>query len=144
MRHHPDTAVLVLTMFESEEYVLAALRAGARGYLVKGSGMREIAQAIIGVANGQATFGPSVAARVLAYFGEPDHNAPPPPFPQLTEREREVLSLLARDLGNIVIARRLGIEPKTVRNYVSGIIVKLQVADREEAARRAREAGLGG
>jgi DNA-binding NarL/FixJ family response regulator len=139
----PQTAVLMLTMFEHDDYVFSALRAGARGYVLKGAGTAEIAQAILGVAAGQATFGPSIAGRILDYFTRAEQ-PPPTPFPELTDRELDVLRLLAQELGNSVIARRLGIEPKTVRNYVSAIIVKLHVADRAAAAERARQAGLGG
>jgi DNA-binding NarL/FixJ family response regulator len=139
----PETAVLILTMFEHDDYVFSALRAGARGYVLKGADTTEIAQAILGVAAGQATFGPSIAGRILDFFTRAAQHPPVPHFPQLTDRELDVLTLLARDLGNAVIARRLGIEPKTVRNYVSAIIVKLHVADRAAAAERARQAGLG-
>jgi DNA-binding NarL/FixJ family response regulator len=140
----PETAVLILTMFDHDDYVFAALRAGARGYVLKGAGTEEIALAIRGVAAGQATFGPSIAGRILDYFTGPEQHRQVPHFPHLTQRELDVLTLLAQDLGNNAIARRLGIESKTVRNYVSAIIVKLHVADRAAAAERARQAGLGG
>jgi DNA-binding NarL/FixJ family response regulator len=138
----PHTAVLVLTMFGDDDSVFAAMRAGARGYLLKGAGQAEIVQGIQAVARGEAVFGPAIADRVLAYFAAP----PPTPaetFPDLTERERQVLELLARGELNASIARRLGLSPKTIRNHVSNIFAKLQVADRAQAVIRAREAGLG-
>ena len=138
----PHTAVLVLTMFSDDDSVFAAMRAGARGYLLKGAGQVEIVQAIQTVARGEAVFGPAIADRVLAYFSSPPP-APAEAFPELTEREREVLELLARGELNAAIARRLGLSPKTVRNHVSNIFAKLQVADRAQAVIRAREAGLG-
>jgi DNA-binding NarL/FixJ family response regulator len=138
----PHTAVLVLTMFSDDDSVFAAMRAGARGYLLKGAGQVEIVQAIQTVARGEAVFGPAIADRVLAYFSSPPP-APAEAFPDLTEREREVLELLARGELNAAIARRLGLSPKTVRNHVSNIFAKLQVADRAQAVIRAREAGLG-
>jgi DNA-binding NarL/FixJ family response regulator len=138
----PHTAVLVLTMFSDDDSVFAAMRAGARGYLHKGAGQVEIVQAIQTVARGEAVFGPAIADRVLAYFSSPPP-APAEAFPDLTEREREVLELLARGELNAAIARRLGLSPKTVRNHVSNIFAKLQVADRAQAVIRAREAGLG-
>ena len=138
----PRTAVLVLTMFSDDDSLFAAMRAGARGYLLKGAGQVEIVQSIQAVARGEAVFGPAVANRVLAYFSGPPP-APAEVFPELTDREREVLELLARGELNAAIARRLGLSPKTVRNHVSNIFTKLQVADRAQAVIRAREAGLG-
>lgn len=138
----PDVAVLVLTMFDDEDSVFTAMRAGARGYVVKGAEQEEIGRAIRAVAAGEAIFSPGVAQRVLRYFA-----APPPtavPFPQLTSREREVLDLLAAALPNAEIASRLELSPKTVANHLSSIFAKLQVADRAAAILRAREAGLGG
>jgi DNA-binding NarL/FixJ family response regulator len=138
----PHTAVLVLTMFSDDDSVFAAMRAGARGYLLKGAGQVEIVQAIQTVARGEAVFGPAIADRVLAYFSGPPP-APAEAFPELTQREREVLELLARGELNAAIARRLGLSAKTIRNHVSNIFAKLQVADRAQAVIRAREAGLG-
>jgi DNA-binding NarL/FixJ family response regulator len=138
----PHAAVLVLTMFGDDDSVFAAMRAGARGYLLKGAGQTEIIQSIQAVARGEAVFGPTIADRVLAFFSGPPP-APAEAFPELTEREREVLELLARGELNAAIARRLGLSPKTVRNHVSNIFAKLQVADRAQAVIRAREAGLG-
>ena len=139
----PATAVLVLTMLEGEEPVFAAMRAGARGYLLKGADRREIARALETVAHGEVIFSADGAARVLAWFaGRTDR--PPAPFPELTDREREVLDLVARGLTNPAIAQRLFLSEKTVRNHVSNVFAKLQVTDRSEAVARARDAGLGG
>ncbi|MFC4786813.1 response regulator [Nocardioides sp. MAHUQ-72] len=141
----PDLPILVLTMHEDDEHVFAALRAGARGYLVKGSDGAEIVRAVESVAAGEAVYGASVARRIVAYLGGPDRTpaAPPTPaFPHLTPREREVLELLAEGCRNHEIARRLGMSEKTVRNHISQVLAKLQVPDRTAAALRAREAGL--
>ncbi len=141
----PQTRVLVLTMFDDNESVFAAMRAGASGYLVKGAGQGEILRAIRSVAGGEAIFGPSVARRMLDFFATGGRRpADLPPFPELTEREREVLDLIAAGHANHAIARRLVISPKTVSNHISAIFAKLHVADRAEAIVRAREAGLGG
>ena len=138
----PEVAVLVLTMFEDDESVFAAMRAGARGYLVKGASQEEISHAISGVAAGGAIFGPGVARRVLQYFAAPPSVAEVP-FPELSPREREVLDLIAAGLPNAAIAQRLGLAGKTVGNHISTIFAKLQVASRAEAIVRARDAGLG-
>ncbi|MFC6159328.1 response regulator transcription factor [Kribbella jiaozuonensis] len=140
-RSAPDTAVLVLTMFEDDDSVFAAMRAGARGYLVKGAEQEEIARAIRAVAAGEAIFGPGVARRVLTFF-----SAPPPaadPFPELTTRERQILDLIAAGLSNPAIADRLDLASKTVANNVSTIFTKLGIADRATAIIQARNAGLG-
>ncbi|MEV0287229.1 MULTISPECIES: response regulator transcription factor [unclassified Kribbella] len=140
-RSAPDVAVLVLTMFEDDDSVFAAMRAGARGYLVKGAEQDEIARAIRAVAAGEAIFGPGVARRVLSFF-----SAPPPaadPFPELTTRERQILDLLAAGLSNSAIAHRLDLAAKTVANNVSTIFTKLGTADRATAIIQARNAGLG-
>jgi DNA-binding NarL/FixJ family response regulator len=138
----PHTGVLVLTMFEDDDSVFAAMRAGARGYVLKGSAQDEIMRAIRAVAAGEAIFGPAIAQRLMDFFASsPD--GPPPAFPDLTEREREVLELIAEGQSNQSIARRLFLSEKTVRNHVSNIFTKLQVADRAQAIVRAREAGLG-
>jgi DNA-binding NarL/FixJ family response regulator len=136
----PGTAVVALTMFEDDDSVFASMRAGARGYLLKGADREEIARAIRAVVAGEAIFGPSIAQRLMAFFSMP---GPPQPFPELTTREREVLELIASGEGNAGIARRLTLSQKTVRNHVSNIFNKLQVADRGEAIVKAREAGLG-
>ncbi|WP_033400247.1 response regulator transcription factor [Actinokineospora enzanensis] len=135
----PGTGVLVLTMFNDSESVLAAMRAGARGYLLKGSGQDEIVRAVHAVGRGEAIFGSGVADRVLSFFSEPT----PAVFPELTGREREVLALIADGESNTVIARALSLSPKTVRNHVSSIFTKLRVPDRAQAIVRARTAGLG-
>ncbi|MEO6998494.1 MAG: response regulator transcription factor [Terracoccus sp.] len=141
----PQTRVLVLTMFDDNESVFAAMRAGASGYLVKGAGQGEILRAIRSVAGGEAIFGASVARRMLDFFATGGRRpADLPPFPELTEREREVLALIAAGHANHAIAQRLVISPKTVSNHISAIFAKLHVADRAEAIVRAREAGLGG
>ena len=139
----PDVAVLVLTMFSDDDSVFAAMRAGARGYLVKGAEQDEIVRAIRAVAAGEVIFGPAVAQRVLGFFAAPASSAADVPFPELTGREREILDLLAAGLPNGAIATRLGVAPKTVANNVSTIFTKLQVADRAAAIIRARDAGLG-
>ncbi|MEV6034283.1 response regulator transcription factor [Nonomuraea sp. NPDC052116] len=135
------TRSLILTMYDDDENVLAALRAGAHGYALKGAGPEEIVAAVRAVARGEAVFGAGVAARILAHFARV---AVASPFPQLTEREHEVLGLVARGLDNMAIAQRLGVSGKTVRNYVSNVLTKLHVTDRSAAIVRAREAGLGG
>ena len=140
-RSAPDVAVLVLTMFEDDDSVFAAMRAGARGYLVTGAEQEEIARAIQAVAAGEAIFGPGVAQRVLRFFATPAPAANP--FPELTTRERQILDLLAAAMPNSMIATRLGLSPKTVANHLSSIFTKLQVADRAQAILRARDAGLG-
>jgi DNA-binding NarL/FixJ family response regulator len=139
----PATAVLVLTMLEGDESVFAAVRAGARGYLLKGADRSEIARALDAVGHGEVVFSSAIAARVLGYFagGRPNHGATP--FPELTDREREILDLVARGLTNAEIARRLVVSDKTVRNHVSNVFAKLHVGGRAEAVARARDAGLG-
>lgn len=138
----PHARVLVLSMSDDDDSVFAALRAGARGYLVKGAGRAEILRAVRAVADGEAILGPSVAARLAAFLTPPAEAAVP--FPELTPREREVLDLVARHLPNPQIAQRLGLSAKTVRNHVSSIFAKLQVADRAAAATLAQRSGLGG
>jgi DNA-binding NarL/FixJ family response regulator len=137
----PAVAVLVVTMFDDES-VFAAMRAGARGYLLKDADAEEMVRAIRAVAHGEAIFSPAVAQRLQSYFASPPPSVPTPVFPELTDREREVLALLAEGYTNQAIAQRLFLSPKTVRNYVSNIFSKLQVADRAEATLRARQAGL--
>ena len=133
------TRVLILTMAEEEGSVLAALRAGAHGYAIKGAGPDEIVAAVRAVAHGEAVFGAGIAARMLQHFAQ---IAAAAPFPQLTDREHEVLKLIATGADNPAVARRLGLSGKTVRNHVSNIITKLQVSDRTAAVLKAREAGL--
>jgi DNA-binding NarL/FixJ family response regulator len=140
----PDLAVLVLTMHEDDEHVFAALRAGARGYLVKGAGGEEIVRAVIALAAGDAVYGGPVARRIVAFFaGQDDDISTMTAFPDLTPREREILDLLATGCRNHEIARRLSLSEKTVRNHVSQVLFKLHVPDRKSAAIRAKEAGLG-
>lgn len=139
----PHVRVLVLTMFDDQDSVFAAMRAGARGYLLKDADQAEIARAIEAVADGEAIFGPAVATRVLAYFASAADARASSVFPNLTEREHEVLELVAQGHANAAIAWRLGLSEKTIRNHVSNIFTKLQVADRAQAIVRAREAGLG-
>jgi DNA-binding NarL/FixJ family response regulator len=139
----PHIAVIVLSMYENDDQVFGALKAGARGYLLKGADRGELVRAIRGVASGEAIFGPAIARRLVAFFAaRPAVEAAV--FPELTDREREVLDLIARGLNNTEITQRLVLSPKTVRNHVSNIFSKLQVADRAQAIVRAREAGLGG
>jgi DNA-binding NarL/FixJ family response regulator len=139
----PHIRTLVLTMFEDDELVFAAIRAGAYGYLLKSSGREELARAVAAVNDGDFIMGPGIAERVSAYFASRAGNATTPVFPELSERERQVLDLLARGYRNTAIARELFIAPKTARNHVSNIFAKLHVADRAEAIVRARKAGLG-
>jgi DNA-binding NarL/FixJ family response regulator len=138
----PHVGVLVLTMFEDEDSVFAAMRAGARGYLLKGSSQDETVRAIQAVGSGEAIFGPGIAERLIAYFASAPSGSPEV-FPELTAREREVLELMAQGDNNAAIANRLVLSQKTVRNHVSNIFTKLRVADRAQAIVRAREAGLG-
>ena len=140
----PHIRILMLTMFEDDDSVFAAVRAGARGYLLKGARKAEILRAIRAVNNDEAIFGPGIAQRLIHYFATPHPATPAPLFPELTDREREILALMAQHLTNPEIANRLSLSEKTVRNQVSNIFSKLQVADRAQAIIRAREAGLGG
>jgi DNA-binding NarL/FixJ family response regulator len=137
---HPGTGVLVVTMLDDDDAVFAAMRAGARGYLVKGAGQVEIERAVRAVADGEFILGQAVARRAASLFASRPAEAA---FPELTDREHEVLDLLARGLDNHVIARRLEVSEKTVRNHVSNVFTKLQVPDRSRAIVKAREAGLG-
>jgi DNA-binding NarL/FixJ family response regulator len=139
----PQVGVLVLTMFEDDDSVFAAMRAGAKGYLLKDSGGEGVVHAIRAVASGEAVFGPGVAERIIGFFSVPRSSAPQRAFPELTEREEEVLSLVAQGKSNQEISRQLFVRLKTVRNHVSNILTKLQVADRAQAVIRARDAGMG-
>jgi DNA-binding NarL/FixJ family response regulator len=138
----PTTRVLVVTLFQDEDSVFAALRAGAHGYILKDADEADIVRAIHAIAAGESLFSPAVASRVLAYFASP-RPVDPRVFPALTERERQILHLLAGGRSNAAIGTELGLSPKTIANNVSNIFSKLQVADRAEAIVRAREAGLG-
>ena len=144
VRESPQVRVLVVTMFEDDASVFTAMRAGARGYVLKDAEKDDIIRAIQAVGRGEAIFSPAIATRVIDYFAAPRPTAPKDAFPTLTEREREILQLLARSYSNADIARELFLTPKTVSNYVSNIFGKLQVADRAEAILRARAAGLDG
>lgn len=137
----PDLGVLVVTMMDDDDSVLGALRAGARGYLLKGAGPAEIDRAVRAVAAGEFLLAPAVARRTMPYLtGGPRQRAT---FPQLTDREHEILELVAQGLDNLRIAQRLAVSDKTVRNNLSNILTKLGVADRSAAIARARDAGLG-
>jgi DNA-binding NarL/FixJ family response regulator len=139
----PHIRVLVVTMFEDDSSVLAAMRAGARGYLLKGATHAEMARAIRAVGEGEAIFSPAIAARLMEFFASFQPATLPQVFPELSDREREILDLIARGHKNPDMAVRLVLSPKTVRNHVTNILSKLQVTDRSEAIIRAREAGLG-
>ncbi|MEV0521975.1 response regulator transcription factor [Streptomyces sp. NPDC050439] len=143
LARHPHVGVLVLTMHEDDEALFGALRAGARGYLLKGADRTEIVRAILAVASGNAVYGETVAQRITAFFTGAHRDYAAQIFPELTERERQVLELIATGLGNYEIARRLVLSEKTVRNYVSAILVKLGVTNRAAAVAKARDAGLG-
>ncbi|AKU15421.1 response regulator transcription factor [Luteipulveratus mongoliensis] len=138
----PGTAVLVLTMYDDDATVFTAMQAGARGYLLKGAEQDEIVRAIRAVAAGEVIFGPGVAAHVLGYFATPPVPAATA-FPELTDREREILDLLAGGRRTAAIAQELFLSPKTVSNHLTNIFAKLEVADRTAAIIRAREGGLG-
>jgi len=141
----PELPILVLTMHEDDAHVFAALRAGARGYLVKGADGAEIVRAVYSVASGEAVYGGAVARRIVAFYSGRQVESPiARAFPDLTPREREVLELLAAGCRNHEIARRLGMSEKTVRNHVSQVLTKLQVPDRTAAALKAHESGIGG
>jgi DNA-binding NarL/FixJ family response regulator len=139
----PHIGVIVVTMFEDDDSVFAAMRAGARGYILKGADQAEMLRAVRAVASGDALFSAAIARRLMRYFAAPKPALPAQIFPELTDREREVLGLIAKGDNNTEIADRLSISPKTVRNHVSNIFNKLQVADRAQAIVRAREAGFG-
>jgi DNA-binding NarL/FixJ family response regulator len=140
----PDCRVLMVTMYDDDATVFTAMQAGAQGYLLKDAEQEDIVRAVHGVVAGEAIFGPGVAARVLAYFSDPPRAvAPDYPFPELSDREREVLDLLAQGRRNADIAAHLYLSPKTVSNHLTVIFTKLQVAGRGEAIVRAREGGLG-
>ena len=140
----PHIGILVISMFEDDQSVFAALQAGARGYLLKGARKAEVLRAIRGVAAGEIIFGPAIARRILTYFASNAATTKAIGLPELTEREHEVLVLVEQHLTNPEIAARLGLRPKTVRNHISNIFTKLQVTDRTQAILRAREAGIGG
>ncbi len=135
--------VLVLSMLEDDDSIFSAMRAGARGYLLKGADRDELLSALRAVVRGEVIFGAAIAQRVMAFFTGRMPSAAEAAFPELTGREREILERIARGDANLDIAQRLGLSDKTVRNHVSSILNKLQVADRGQAIVRARDAGLG-
>ena len=143
VRTSPHIAVLVLTMYDDDDSIFAAMQAGARGYLLKGASKNEMLRAIRDVASGAAIFSPAIARRMMNYFNQIRNQPTSHAFPELTQREREVLALMAQHHSNQEIAQLLSLSNKTVRNYTSNIFAKLQVADRAEAIIRARDAGLG-
>jgi DNA-binding NarL/FixJ family response regulator len=140
---NPDVGVVVLTMFEDDDSVFSAMRAGARGYVLKGAPPSEILKVVRAVAAGEAHFGPEIARRLMSFFSEPSPASTQDVFPELSAREVEILDLIAQGHTNAKIAARLYLSPKTVGNHISHIFTKLQVADRAHAIIRAREAGLG-
>ncbi|CAN5167087.1 response regulator transcription factor [soil metagenome] len=142
VRDSPHVRVLVVTMFEDDATVFKAMRAGARGYLLKGANYKEMLRAIVAVGNGEAIFSPKLAVRLMDYFTGIRPAVRPRVFPELSDREREILDLIAQGHKNLEIAKHLYLSPKTVRNHVSNILSKLQVVDRTQAIIRAREAGL--
>lgn len=135
----PHIGVIIVTMFEDDDTIFAAMRAGARGYVLKGADQEEMLRVIRAVAQGEALFGAPIATRLINFFSAPQ---PPQVFPGLSKREREILQLIAQGHNNAEIARQLSISGKTVRNHVSNIFNKLQVADRAQAILRARDAGF--
>jgi DNA-binding NarL/FixJ family response regulator len=140
---NPGVGVVVLTMFEDDDSVFSAMRAGARGYVLKGAPPSQILKVLRAVAGGEAYFGPEIACRLMDFFSTPRFASPEEVFPELSAREVEILDLIARGYSNAKIAGRLFISPKTVSNHISHIFTKLQVADRAHAIIRGREAGLG-
>lgn len=141
---HPEVGVIMLTMLEDNDSLFAAMSAGARGYILKGADKAEVLQTVAAVADGQALFGPVIARRLNAFFQRGGRGeAAVLPFPDLTDREREVLALIAQGVSNSDIATRLHISGKTVSNHISSIFNKLQVADRAQAIVKARDAGMG-
>ena len=139
---YPSAAVLVVTMFDDDYSVFTAMGAGARGYVLKDADEEEVLGSIRAVGHGEAIFSPAIVRRMVDFFAVPRSGTPPHAFPQLSQREREVLGLIAQGVNNAAIADRLCLSPKTVRNHISNIFSKLQVADRAEAIVRAREGGL--
>lgn len=143
LRTSPHIGVIVLTMFDDDDSVFAAMRAGARGYLLKGADQAEVVRALRAASNGEALFSPAIALRLVDYFSNLRSPSEGAAFPELTDRERQVLDLIAQGWNNAEIASHLSLSSKTVRNHVSNILSKLQVVDRSHAIVRAREAGLG-
>jgi DNA-binding NarL/FixJ family response regulator len=144
LRIHPDAGIIMVTMLEDDASLFAAMRAGARGYVLKGANHQELLQAIRAVAQGQVLFGPAIAARITHFFARVQPAGTEQLLPELSEREREILELMTRHYTNPEIAQQLGIGEKTIRNHVSNIFNKLQVSTRAQAIDKARQAGLGG
>jgi len=145
LKSNPTIGIIVVTMLDDDNSVFAAMRAGARGYVLKGADKAEVLKTIWAVAKGEALFGPAIAKRFVNFFNDLGTDSSPAPqvFPELTEREREILSRIAQGESNPQIAEQLSLSPKTVSNHISSIFQKLQIADRAQAIIRAREAGLG-
>lgn len=139
----PHIGTIILTMYDDDDSVFSAMRAGARGYILKGADQQEMLRTIRAVSDGEALFGPGIASRLMDFFSALPPQSSPDVFPELTERERQVLEFIARGHNNQEIADQLFIANKTVRNHVSNIFSKLQVVDRAQAIIRAREAGMG-
>ena len=144
LRAHGEAGIIMVSMLEDDASLLAAMRAGARGYVLKGANPQELLQSIRAVAQGQVLFGAAIAARISQFFARAQPAAAEHPLPELSEREREILDLMSRHYTNPEIAQQLGIGQKTIRNHVSSIFNKLQVATRAQAIDKARQAGLGG
>lgn len=142
-RAAPSVRVCVLTMFDDDDSLFAAMSAGARGYVLKGAEQEDIARAVRAIAAGEIIFGPGVAIHVISQLTSTPNSAATTPFPYLTSRELEVLDLLAAGMPTVTIAARLAVAPKTVSNHVSNILVKMRLTDRTQAAVTARDAGLG-
>ncbi|WP_141430618.1 response regulator transcription factor [Bacillus sp. 03113] len=142
-QNYPSVKVLILTMFDDDKSVFSAMKAGARGYLLKGAKQKEIMRAIYAIADGEAIFSPMIANRMMSYFQSIHANPADKAFPELTIREKEILDYMAKGFEVNKIAKQLGISPKTARNHISNILNKLQVTDKAEAILLAREAGLG-
>jgi DNA-binding NarL/FixJ family response regulator len=140
---HPEVAVLILTMHEDDEALFGAIRAGARGYLLKGSDCGDIVRAVLTVAHGDVVYGTTVAQRIMDFFTNAHRDHVTTVFPRLTSREREILEFIAGGHNNHEIARRLLLSEKTIRNHVASVLTKLQVSDRAAAVAKARDAGLG-
>lgn len=149
LKSHANVGILIITMFDDDDSVFAMMRAGARGYILKDADQSELLRAIQSVYSGEAIFSPSIARRMANYFANPSKlmanalSSLSEVFPDLTDRERDILELIAQGQNNTAIANRLSLSIKTVQNYVSNILNKLQAADRVEAMLKAREAGLG-